>query len=473
MPISSPGIGSGIDVQGIVSQLVALERAPLTNLKTQATSIQTRISTYSTIKSQFAALGDAAAKLSTSASWGVYMASSSNTSAVSVVAGTGALPGNLSIEVQQLAKAQSTSSAAVANGSTIGSGTLAIELGGWSGGVFSGNGSPVNVSVAATDDLSTIASKINDAGAGVTAAVLRDASGERLLLRSSATGESQAFRIQASDDDGNNTDAAGLSRLAYDPGTATGGMSLAQAAQNALATVNNVAITSASNKLTDTLPGLTITLNQETTGPVDLEVKTDTEEIKKRLQAFVDAYNTINDTLSSAVKYDADSKTAGPLQGDGTTVGLQNALRAMMRSVSASTPFSRLLDVGISTDGGSGARLKIDNTKLDAAIANNFDGLQDLFTATNTDATLRGFGVKVKAFTDGLLASDGQITTKTDALAKQRTRNEEEQDRVNDRADRAQTRLLAQFSALDTTVAQYSALGSFVSQQLALWNASA
>jgi len=99
--------------------------------------------------------------------------------------------------------------------------------------------------------------------------------------------------------------------------------------------------------------------------------------------------------------------------------------------------------------------------------------LQDLFTATNTDATLRGFGIKVKAFTDGLLASDGQITTKTDALAKQRTRNEEEQDRVNDRADRAQTRLLAQFSSLDTTVAQYSALGSFVSQQLALWNASA
>ncbi|MBX3609687.1 MAG: flagellar filament capping protein FliD [Hydrogenophaga sp.] len=472
MAISSPGIGSGIDVQSIVSQLVALERAPLTNLQTQASAITTRISTYSTIKSQFAALGDAAAKLSTTSAWGVYTATSSNTSAVSVTAGTTAAPGGLSIEVQQLAKAQSTASVAVANDTPMGSGTLSIEVGGWSGGTFTGNGSPVNVSVGASDTLSTIAGKINQAGAGVTATVLRDASGERLLVRSKDTGEEQAFRIQVSDDDGNNADASGLSRLAYDPGTATGGMSLTQGALNAQATINNVAITSASNKLTDTLPGLTITLSQVTTEPVELEVKTDTEEIKKRLQAFVDAYNTINDTLSNAVKYDADSKTAGPLQGDGTTVGLQNALRSMMRSVTGSTPFSRLLDVGISTESSTGAKLKIDTTKLDEAINGNLEGLQSLFTADNADATLRGFGVKVKAFTDGLLASDGQISTKTDALAKQKTRNQDEQDRVNDRADRAQTRLLAQFSSLDTTVAQYSALGSFVSQQLALWSSS-
>lgn len=462
--ISSPGLSSGLNVKEIVSQLVALEKAPLKTLQSQASSFQTKLSVYGTIKSQFAALGDAAAKLSNSSGWNAATASSSNPSAIGVTAAAGAVPTSLTLEVQQLAKAQSTASAAVATGTAMGAGSMTIELGSWAGGSFAaGSATPMSITINAGEDtLTEIAAKINGAGAGVTATVLKDASGERLLMRSSATGEENGFRISVADG------GSGLSRLAFDGGGA-GGMAQTQAGQDALATINGVAIRTSSNKLTDTLPGLTIQLSQVTTAPVEIGVSADLEAAKKNLQTFVDAYNTLNATLANATKYDATSKTAGPLQGDSTAVGLQNALRGMMRSVSASSPFTRLSDIGI--EAKTGGELSINATKLDAALT-NLDGLKDLFTATSTDATARGFGLKVKAFADGLVNTDGLLSTKTEGIQASLKRNGLEQERVNERASRSEVRFLAQYTAMDSAVSKLNGLSAFVSQQVALWNKS-
>jgi flagellar hook-associated protein 2 len=459
--ISSPGIGSGLDVQSIVTQLVALEKAPLRQLQTQASSFQTKLSTYGTIKSQVSAMGEAAAKLSNGSGWNAVTASSSNAAAIGVTAAAGAPATSFTMQVSQLAKAQSTASSAVASGSTIGSGTLTIELGQWAGTSFTAGGATtVNVAIDAADTLSAIASKINDAGAGVSATVLRDASGERLLLRSRETGEANGFRIAATD--------PSLSGLAFDPGN-PGGQSLSQSGQNALATVNNVPISSASNRLTDTLPGMTIQLQQETTQPVEISVGTDVEAIKKNVQAFVDSYNTLSATLTSATRYDAASKTAGALQGDATAIGLQNALRGMMRSVTSSAPFERLSDIGIEMK--TGGQLEIKPAKLDSALS-NLDGLKSLFTATTGDATTEGFGLKLKRFADGLLSADGLVSTKTDGIQRSIDRNGREQERVNDRAARVEVRLLQQYNAMDAAVGRLNGLNAFVSQQITLWNRS-
>ena len=468
--ISTPGIGSGLDVQSIVSQLVALERAPLKPLQTQATTLQTKLSTYGTIKSQVAAFGDAAAKLSTSSGWNAVTATSSNPTAVGVTAAAGAVATSLTMEVQQLAKAQSTASTAVAAGSAMGSGTLTIELGSWGSGSFAaGAATAVNVTINPGEDtLAQIAAKINGAGAGVTATVLKDASGERLLMRSAATGEASGFRITAADSDGTNTDASGLSRLAFDAANPAG-MTRTQTGQNALATINGVSINTASNRLSDALPGLTIQLSQVTTAAVDIEVVTDLEAAKKNLQGFVDAYNALNTTLVNATRYDAGSKSAGALQGDATAVGLQNALRGMMGSVTASAPFARLSDIGI--DIKSGGRMELKADKLNTALS-NFEGLKALFTATNADATARGFGLKVKTFADGLINSDGLVSSKSGGIQAAIKRNGIEQDRINDRAARAEVRLLAQYNAMDAAVSRLSGLNAFVSQQVAQWNKS-
>lgn len=466
--ISSPGIASGLDIQSIVTQLVALEKAPLKQLQTSASSIQSKLSTWGNIKSMVSTLGDAAGKLSAAGGWNAVKASSSNTAAITVSAGAGAPAMSLNMAVQRLAQAQSTASTAMTSGSAVGAGSLSIEIGTWSGSSFTaGSGSPVSVAIDADDTLSDVAAKINDADSGVTATVLRDASGDRLLVRSTETGETNGFRITADDDDGQDTDAAGLSRLAYAVGNANG-QSLSQAGLNALATVNNVSISSASNKLTDTLEGLTIQLNQVTTSPVLIDVSRDQDTIKANLKAFVDAYNTLNTTLNTAMRYDEATKVAGPLQGDATAAGLQNALRGMMRSVTAASPFTRLSDVGLQIkDQG---KMDINSSKLDAALNDNFDGLKDLFMAAGSDATSRGFGLKVKSFADGLLDTDGMVANRTAALQASVKRNTLEQERVVDRADRVEKRLLAQYNAMDVSVGRLNALSSFVSQQITLWN---
>jgi flagellar hook-associated protein 2 len=298
--------------------------------------------------------------------------------------------------------------------------------------------------------------------------VLRDASGERLLVRSRETGEVNGFRITAADADGNNTDSNGLSRLAFDVGNAAG-QTLSQSGQNALATVNNVPISSASNRLTDTLPGMTIQLQQVTAQPVEINVSADVEAIKKNVQAFVDSYNVLSANLANATRYDAGSKKAGALQGDATAVGLQNALRGMMRSVTSSAPFERLADMGIEmkTDG----QLEIKQAKFNSALS-NLDGLKGLFTTATRVATTEGFGLKLKRFADGLLSADGLVSTKTDGIQRSIERNGREQERVNDRAARVETRLLQQYNAMDAVVGRLSGLNAFVSQQITLWNKS-
>lgn len=457
--ISSPGIGSGLDVQSIVTQLVALEKTPLKQLQTQASSFQTKLSTYGTIKSQVAAMGEAADKLSNSSGWNAVTATSSNATAIGVTAAAGAPATSFTMQVSQLAKAQSTASTAVPTGSAIGSGSLTIALGQWAGTSFTaGGGAAVSLTIDASDTLSAIASKINDAGAGVSATVLRDASGERLLLRSNETGEANGFRITAND--------SSLSGLAFDAGNPAGQV-LSQSGQNALATVNNVPISSASNRLADTLPGMTIQLQQITTQPVEINVSTDVEAIRKNVQAFVDSYNTLSATLANATRYDPGTKKAGALQGDATAVGLQNALRGMMRSVTSSSPFERLSDIGIEIK--AGGQLDIKQAKLDSALS-NLDGLKSLFTATTGDVTTEGFGLKLKRFADGLLSAEGLVSTKTDGIQRSLNRNEREQERVNDRAARVEKRLLQQYNAMDAAVGRLSGLNAFVSQQITLWN---
>jgi flagellar hook-associated protein 2 len=454
--ISSPGLASGIDVKSIVAQLAALDRAPLQPLQRTASSLQSQLSVYGSLKSMVSTLGDAAAKLSTSSSWSGVKASSSNATAVNATAAPGASATSLSIEVMRLARAQSAASPdnpPFALQSALGAGRLTIQV---------GTGTPVNVVIeAGKDSLADVARQINEAKAGVSATVLRDASGERLLMRATDTGTTNSFTVGVT-----GGDPGGLERLAFGP-SVTGGMTQTQAAQDAQATINNVAITSASNTLSDTVPGLTLTLSQVTTAPVEIEVKADQDAMRKNVQGFVDAYNALNNMLAETTKYNPESKTAGTLQGDSTAVGLQNALRGMMRSVTASSPFSRLLDVGIEAQ--QGGKLEIKADKLNAALG-NMDGLRALFTTTSTDPTSQGFGLKIKAFADGLISATGSLSTKTESLQSAVKRNTTEQGKVVERASRAEARYLTQYNAMDAAVGRLSGLNAFVSQQITLWN---
>ena len=477
MGISSPGIGSGLDVKSIVSQLVALEKQPIAQLQTAASSLSAKLSAFGQIKSQMANLQDMADKLAADSNWTAMTVSSSNSAAVSGTATAAAAPTAFSVSVSQLARAQAAGSAVISPaGSAVGEGSLSIQLGSWSAsgaGTFTaGAAAAVKITVSSTDTLSQIAEKINSAKAGVTATVLKDSSGERLLMRSSATGEASGFRIQASDVDGvaiNNGTALG--RLAYDPANVTsGGMSLTQSALNTLATINGVAVSSQNNALSDTISGLSLTVSQVTTAPVDVTVARDTSAARNSVNNFVSSYNAISNALAEMTKYVPSTKTAGTLQGDSTALSLQAALRRLVGgTVSAGGNFSRLSDLGVEFQ--SDGTLKVNDTKLTSALAKP-DDVKAFFTANNGASATNGLALRIRDFASGLLAVGGTITTKTSSLQSAIDRNTKEQQAVSDRADRAQARLTAQYSRLDTSLSKLTALSTYVSQQVTTWNKS-
>ncbi|MCO5111209.1 MAG: flagellar filament capping protein FliD [Burkholderiaceae bacterium] len=464
--ISSPGIGSGLDVKSIVSQLVAIEKQPLEKLKLQAATVQTKISAFGQIKSMVSTLADAAGKLTSVTGWNAVSATSSNSSAVSATAIGGTLPTTFSVEVQGLAKAQATASASLLPvGGALGAGTLRLELGQWSVSPASftpGAGVPVDIDITASDTVFDIASKINGADAGVTATVLSDASGERLLLRGKNTGEEAGFRLSVTDADGVDDDANGLSRL-------VAGSTVTQAAENAHATVNGIAVTSATNTFANTVAGVTFKAEAVTTAAVDITIAKDNSALTKNIDDFVAAYNAINELLSDATKYDGTTKQAGLFQGDSTAIGLQNALRSAVQSVStASSVFQRLADVGITQQ--LGGNLAVDSAKLAKALEKP-DEVKNMFRSTESGSA-QGIAVKIKALTTSLLSADGFFKAKDATLQLSLDRNAKDQTRVSERAQAVETQLNRRYSALDTQLASLNALNAYISQQVTAWNKS-
>ena len=462
--ISSPGIGSGLDVKSIVSQLVALEKKPLDTLKLQAATVQTKISAFGQVKSLVSTFADATSKLTSLTGWNGVTTTSSDTKSVTASAVGGTLPTSFNVEVQSLAQAQATASAALLPvGGALGAGTLRLELGQWTvvpSSFTPGTGTPVDIAIEATDTLSDIAGKINGADAGVTATILNDASGERLLLRGKNTGLDAGFRLSVTDDDGVNDDAAGLSRL-------VAGSSFTQEAANAQATVNGIAVSSSTNTFANTVSGVTFNALAETTAPVEIAVAKDSSAVRKNIEDFVTAYNAINDLINEATSYDAANKTGGLLQGDSTAITLQSSLRKALQSVSsASGQYQQLSDIGISQQ--RGGSLTIDSTKLSAALENP-DEVKKLFSNTETGAA-QGIAVTIKALTTNLLATDGFFKTKDDSLKLNLTRNAKEQERVTEKAANVEAQLNRRYSALDSQLATLNALNAYIGQQVTTWN---
>lgn len=477
--ISSAGIGSGLDVESIITKLVALEKQPITQLKTKAASVQAKLSTYAQVKSLMSTFSDAASKLTLDRTWDAKAVTSSNSAAVSASISGVANATSFSMEVQQLARQQSVASASRSPvGTAVGAGTLTLQLGTWSGTdtaspIFAeGTVAAVDIAVSATDTLTSIATQINDKGMGVTATVLKDASGERLLVRSSKTGADAGFRVQVTE-----TGGTGLSSLSFDPQNApdvgiASSEGSAQYAQNTKASINGITMTSSDNMFNSAIDGLNISVFQVTTAPVEVKVSNDVDSIKKTIQAFVDSYNSLNDLLSSSTKYDSETKSAAVLQGDNTAVSLMNLMRNTVASAMSGVANSvqRLTDIGI--DIKQGGKLMLVSGDLDKALK-DLPSVKKMF-ANNAGAgsVSNGLAVKVKATMSDLLSLDGLMNNKEEALNAVIKRNSDEQEKVTARAASVEKRLRTQYTALDKQMAGLTALNAYVSQQVAAWNKS-
>lgn len=473
--ISSAGIGSGLDIESLVSKLVAAERTPITQLTKRTEGLKTELSVFGKVQSALSTLRDAASKLTSPSTWSGTLATSSDPTTVTVSAGNGAAIGNVAITVQALAQSQTlVSSTPYASSSTVvGEGSLTITLGQWvtdgadpptyTGFNDKAGATPVTINIGSGQNtLAGIRDAINAAGAGVTASIVNDASGARLTLRSTNSGEVNGFRIDAT---------GALTSLAYDPRVGVTSLIQTLPAQNARALINGIEVSAESNSLKEAIDGLNITLLKTSSVPASVAITQDKDAIKKLINEFTTAYNAVNALLREQTKYDAANKSAGALQGDATAIGLQNQLRNIVGGTTTlAGSFSRLAQIGL--EPGSDGNLKTTDTKLNTALG-DLDSLKKLFMGLDgVNDNNDGFAQRIRKYTDAALSTDGRLTSRQAGLQKLIDNNNKSIERLEDRVSLTEARLRARYSALDTQMSKLNSLSNYVTQQMANLNKS-
>ena len=367
--IQSLGIGSGLDINSLVTQLVEAEGTPTKNrLTRQAASVATELSAVGSLRGALASFQSALSSLKSTASFDVLSTTSGDEDLFTATADTNAVAGTYDIEVRQLAQGDQLVSNPFTGGATaaVGTGTLTLSLG------------TSSFAVDITDSNHTLAGirdAINSASdnPGIRATLIYGQTGAQLVLSSSNTGAANTIRVSASGGDG------GLAQLAHD-GTPDVNYSIKQTAQDAIVFIAGVEHHSASNVVDGAIDGVAITLNKANPGSTELlTVAADSAAVKANVQKFVNVYNSMRGTLAALSSYDATTKTAGPMLGDVLLNGIDAQLRQLTTGAVGGVggAYTSLAAIGITTD--TDGKLVIDDSKLQKALDGNRGAVANLF----------------------------------------------------------------------------------------------
>ncbi len=402
MGISSPGIGSGLDVNAIVDKLMSIEQRPLKLLDKKEAAYQVKLTAFGNLQAALSAYGTTLKSVNVEAGFRGMTTSVADSSVLTAQTSTKAVAGQYSVEVTQLAQAHKVKSAGVSDvNAALGSGTLTFQFGTYDSGLNTFTLNPDKPSQVVTigagqNTMSGIRDAINAAGIGVSASIVNDggASGNRLVITSKDTGKASSIKVTVAEDgtapnDANNTNMTGLSQLAYDPTLVAGsGKNLTETATALDATlkVDGISITKTKNTITDAIEGVTLNLlKTNVAAPTTLTVAKDTGGVTGKVQAFVNAFNALNKAAKDLSS--SDLNKPGPLEGDVTLLTIMNRVKAELNTPVVTTgPFSRLADVGVSfqRDG----TLSLDSAKLSKVMDTNYADVATVFAAVGkaTDA---------------------------------------------------------------------------------------
>jgi flagellar hook-associated protein 2 len=397
--ITSTGIGSGLDISAIVTSLTNAYGAAQTNeLSAEQTSLNAQVSAFGTFSSALSTLQATLSSLETPSTLAGYDATVADKTIASASTSSDAVPGQYSLEVQNLATAASLSSAPVASGdTTIGTGTLNITVGGAS----------TSISIESNDDtLSGIASAINSApnNPGVTASVITTTAGARLVLAGTVTGAANTIAVSESGGNG------GLASLVY-PASGTTGLTQTQAATDANYSINGFPATSANNVVSGAISGVTLDLLGQSAAstPTTLTISADTTAASTSIGTFVTAVNGVLAAIQSLGGYDASTQTAGPLNGNATLESFQNQLENILGQVKSgnTSGVASLADLGITADANTG-QLDSNSSTLSNALSANLTGVGNLLGGANGIATQLNTLINQYSGPGGLLSSINQ-----------------------------------------------------------------
>ncbi len=397
MGLSSPGVGSNLDVNGIVTKLMSVESQPLQTLAKKEASYQAKLSAFGSLNGALGAFQSSLSGLSSSSKFQSMTAAVNDIDIFSATASSKAVPGTFNVNVTQLAQAQTLASAGqISSTAAIGDGTsttLTFQFGTISGGTLSAEGEYSGASFAqdpnqATNSITIDASNnslqgirdaVNKAKIGVTATLVSDGSDTpyHLVFTSDKTGLTSSMKISVDGDQGSPL----ATMLAYDP-AGTQSMAQKSAAQNTELTVNGIAVISTTMDVTDAIQGTTLKVAK--IGSTSLTVARDTNGVQSAVSGFVQAYNDLNSTIKTLTAYDADKKVGGILLGDSTTLQIQSQVRSMLSKTIAglSGDITSLPQIGITfaKDGS----MELDSSKLQNAVTNNFSDIGRLFATMGT-----------------------------------------------------------------------------------------
>jgi len=479
MGITSTGVGSGLDVEGLVTKLMQAEARPLNLLKTKEASYLSQLTAYGSLKSLLGNLKTSAQTLAKATTFQGTKISVPSDAPFTATSENGALTGSFSVAVKQLAATQRIAMPADSSFKPR-DGRLTVTFGTVSEDGKTFNADPERSATLEFkgETLEDLRNAINaDKSLGIKASIVDNGKSKQLVLSSAATGEDRAFKISGED---------GLAGLDYTPGTdndAGNALYSIQKAQNALLTVDGMDISRSSNTIKDVVDGVTLTLNKVSAKDKDdsfvsstFSVTDDTASAKKSLKEFVEAYNELMTEIGNLTYYDKDSKEGSVLTGDSVTRSLQTQLRSVINdSLSEVGGVKGLAALGITSkaykDGPDGT-LVIDEAKLDKALANEDLDIAAFFAGANGE---KGFGAKLEEKISSFIRYDstgkieyGILADRTKGIDKSIDSLVQQSETLLRRLESTEALYRSQFNSLDVMMAQMMQTSSYLTQQLAL-----
>ncbi len=445
MALTATGIGSGLDISNIVSVLVNAEKQPKEALFTQKeTQLNAKVSAMGTLKSGLSNFQDAIKKLQSGELLNSRIVSTGDSAFFTAKADQYAQPGNYSVKVEQLALSHKVAGANVADPSlAVGQGSIDLSV----------NGTSFSVAIDPADNLSAIASKINNASdnSGVTATLIKSDAGSRLVFTANDSGTDNQVSVSAVDSSG-----TGLSDMFNGSNLET-----LQSAANSIIYVDGQKLTSQSNAIDGAITGVSLSLTKADVGATStLSIKQDTDSVKKNIEGFVDAYNTLISSIDKLSSYDVDKDKASALQGDSIIRSLESQLRkTVSERVSVDGVESALYELGISTD--NKGKLKIDDTRLTNAVNNNMSLVEGVFSTSDT-----GLAYKFDELAKSYTKSGGVIDNRNNSYTEETKRLTDQREVFSLKMEQLQSRLLKQFNAMDLIVAQLNQQSSGLADRL-------
>jgi flagellar hook-associated protein 2 len=446
--ISSLGVGSGLDLESMVTKLMAAERTPIDALTAKISSTQTKISLFGTLNTKLASLQSAADTLQFPSRLAATKVSSGDSSIVTATSSFGAAAGSYGIEVTQLASAQKSFTQEYQAGTTFSPGSLNFTVAGTPAAAID-----LNTPGQTSYTMEEVRDKINDAKIGVTATVVNTAGGgQRMILTGDKSGTANSFSLTSgltasggqSNLDGANFDLATVGLARTD-------------AQDGQIKIDGIEVTSSSNVFTN-IAGLSITANKLSSAGVStsLKVETDNDKIVTAVKAFIEAYNAVSSTIKTNSAYDSASKKAQPLNGDFAARSISSALsntRTTIPSELSAASFKTLSDLGVSVS--QTGQLTLDETKLRQAVSQS---------PSDALTTLQAYGKSFSDSVGGMLDAGGVLNKRVSSLNDAVKIYQDNQASLEIRMGAIEKRYRAQFTAMDILVSKFNSTSSSLSQ---------